>query len=884
MPGRALVDLDPLLTALDAGVTVLTPNHRLARHVRRAWNERQRALGRRAWRTAAVDAVEPWLLARWTSAAAAGVVAPRRCLEPHAVLYLWRQVIEAERDEAAALALLQARESARLAQRARDTLLRWRLDPCAADLRQALALGDDTARFQRWLERFEARLEAAGAATAADCLTALLHTAPDRQPLLLVAGEELSPLVRACVEAIAAPLERPLAPAPRARRETRLFADERSELAAVARWCARRLGADRGARIGVVLDATPQRRAVFDHCLRRAFDCVDASYHRLPVNYSAGITLDRAPLVRDALAVLALLEREVSGATLRRLLASRFLSLPDRDAPAMVAFRTRLQAVAGESIDVGLLRYLAADAGTVLGERLLQLRDRLPRPRPQAPERWVALFLEVLGAWGWPGSGLDSLEYQQLGLWGEALDAFADCAALGPAPGPGEALGLLTDCCAARIFQPQTAERGVQVLGALEAGGLSFDALWVTGMHSAAWPAPARPNPLLPLSLQRERGMPQATAASEWAFSQRLLQRYAAAVDELVLSAPLAADGLPLLPSPFLDALPATAPADDAVPVAWSGYRGAVPLEAIDDRQGPPLAGDALRGGAGLLQAQSACPFQAFARYRLDAAAAAVPRLGLDAGERGSLLHGALYALWGELGGSEALALRPAAAREAACEAAAAAAVASLPAPRRRVLGEGFLNLERQRLRALLSAWLQVEGAREEAFTVLLREAPVAVELAGLTLRLRLDRVDRLADGSELLLDYKAGRVALAELFGERPTAPQLPLYSIAHERLGTERPLTGVTYASLRPRRAHFLGIGARAAVAGLTTDPRSAGAGREEAGDWPALRAAWRQRLESLAIELRGGAAAVAPRPGACDRCDLAPLCRIGEREAAP
>ena len=53
MAAKPLFDVTPLVPRLERGDTVLTANHRLARYIQRAWDERQRAAGARAWATAA---------------------------------------------------------------------------------------------------------------------------------------------------------------------------------------------------------------------------------------------------------------------------------------------------------------------------------------------------------------------------------------------------------------------------------------------------------------------------------------------------------------------------------------------------------------------------------------------------------------------------------------------------------------------------------------------------------------------------------------------------------------------------------------------------------------------------------------------------------------
>ena len=48
----------------------------------------------------------------------------------------------------------------------------------------------------------------------------------------------------------------------------------------------------------------------------------------------------------------------------------------------------------------------------------------------------------------------------------------------------------------------------------------------------------------------------------------------------------------------------------------------------------------------------------------------------------------------------------------------------------------------------------------------------------GLSLSLRIDRIDQTADKKQILIDYKTGDANPREWFTERLLSPQLPLYS----------------------------------------------------------------------------------------------------------
>ena len=73
-----------------------------------------------------------------------------------------------------------------------------------------------------------------------------------------------------------------------------------------------------------------------------------------------------------------------------------------------------------------------------------------------------------------------------------------------------EARRLLESMAGDRLVGMERRVDAVQILSPDDAAAQSFDALWVAGMTSDAWPPPARPNPLVPIELQRRAGIPAA--------------------------------------------------------------------------------------------------------------------------------------------------------------------------------------------------------------------------------------------------------------------------------------------------------------------------------------------------------------------------------------
>jgi RecB family exonuclease len=152
------------------------------------------------------------------------------------------------------------------------------------------------------------------------------------------------------------------------------------------------------------------------------------------------------------------------------------------------------------------------------------------------------------------------------------------------------------------------------------------------------------------------------------------------------------------------------------------------------------------------------------------------------------------------------------------------------------------------------------------------------VTIAGLTFRLRLDRIDELPDGGKLVIDYKSGEVGPKAWSGDRPDDVQLPLYAT----FAVPEDLEGLVFARVRPGQTKFYGR-LRSAAASLrhdltrrdklVSDPLT-GQQLEE----------WRERIEQLGADFIAGRADVDPKsPGkTCQTCHLHVVCRIYEDQA--
>jgi len=877
---------DELFDRLAAGeaarITLVTPNRRLAQTLAAEFDRRQEAAGRTVWETADVLPYGAFVERLYDDAlhseAAAGLPL---LLGPDQEQSLWEEVVRH-----AAGGLLAVPETAALAREAWAIAHAWDL---ADGLPGALA-GEDAVAFAGWARAYAARTGRERFTDRARLATVVADVLDERRvkkPGLLVAYalDVVTPQQAALFEALAArgvTLARS-GPPPAAARAVRIAcADAAAEFRLAGRWARARLEADPDARIGIVVPELHRHKRRLRRALAEGLDPGRAGGVR-PFNVSLGDPLADFPLVAHALAALALAGRGTAFEEASLVIRSPFLAAADADAQGRARLDAWLRRHAEPAVALDRLAAAATRAGGVLGERL-RAYAAFRKARllgAQSPAEWARAFGEALAVLGFPGErGLDSNEFQALEKWHELLARLATLERVVPRMGFEAALARVRRMAAETVFQPETPAVPVQVLGVLEAAGMRFDHLWVAGLTDEAWPAVPHPHPFIPPRLQQTAGLPSASPATALEFARRVTAEWLGGGGEVVLSHPLCEGDRDLGASPLVREVPAAALALPEFGTWRDAIHASRALERVPDAQAPALAAEGtIRGGAGLLKDQAACPFRAFAARRLAARPLDAPHAGLDAAERGTLVHRVLEGLWRKLGSKRALDALGAAERDALIALAVDRALAGARDRRPATLAGRFAAIERERLARLAREWLDLERTRGD-FIVLPVEDRRTVSVGPLALDVRLDRVDETAAGERVVIDYKTGPATLGALLRPRLEEPQLPLYATA-----AEPGAAAAAFAQVRPGEMKFVGL---ARAEGILPDVRPpADAARNGArADWADQVAFWRRELETLAAEFAAGRAEVAPRRGleTCRECGLQPLCRVHERIAAP
>ncbi|HEX7053461.1 MAG TPA: PD-(D/E)XK nuclease family protein, partial [Burkholderiales bacterium] len=514
-----------------------------------------------------------------------------------------------------------------------------------------------------------------------------------------------------------------------------------------------------------------------------------------------------------------------------------------------------------------------ADATLTLGkliallDKASLLRSRLEKMfeiasnRPDAPGDWARQFSALLDAAGFPGERtLDSAEFQTRARLHEALGELSKLERVAPRFSFSQAISFLRRECEANLFQPESADAPIQVLGLLESRGLRFDCLWVSGLTDEAWPLSASPNPFVPIRLQKAAGVPEASAEASLELDRRITAEWRGAAAEVVFSCPLKEKDHDLAPSPLIADVPEESVSVPDFPRYRDVLFDARRTESFADWKAPAVTEGKMRGGTRVLADQAACPFRAFAKWRLSAETLEDPAPGLDARDRGKLLHVLMKEIWEQLRGSDALASD----FSAVISRAADVAVKELGLQGR------FAELERERLAKLAREWLDVEAQRPP-FEVSSIEEKRTLTVAGLELQSRIDRMDRLRGGGHVLIDYKTGNVGNPKQWhGPRLDDPQLPLYAVA-----APEELAAVVFAKLKPGEMRFMGYSrAPNLLPKVVVNP----------APWPKLLEEWQRDTEALGRAFVSGDAHVDPKEDlkTCRLCELQTLCRVYEKFA--
>lgn len=879
--GAARTEIDAWLR--DGGL-VVAASERAARAIAAAYHRARQAEGLTAWPAPNIQDWKSFVCAAWEMCSNRGEGDGRLLLNPLQEQSLWAGI--AGRGGLMAALLEGPRHRlAGLAMEAHALLCAYAPQSLRASARSGWQ--EDAAAFSKWLVAFEDACRAGNLVSPARLpleLIALLENPLQepgevaRPPLLLAGFDRMLPVQCSLFDAWGAWQEAAL-DEPAAEIQFHEALDTQEELAACARWCSRQLADNPKARLLVVTEGASSQRGVIE----RAFlhhTGTDALFE-----FSLGIPLSQVALARGAYLLLRWLSVPLAEHELDWLFSTgqAATSVQETSAlqEAMRALRQRSQQRPNWTLRTFLKQKAVADLlAAPWVKRMNNAAERLAEfaRRTHSPLEWAELVPQLLESAGWPGARpLASAEFQAAHRWQQTVESAGSLGFDGRRILWPEFLSVLSRTLDETLFTSESHDAPILIAGPAESAGLTADAIWFLGADEDAWPASGTTHPLLPPQVQRVAGMPHATPQLDWDLAQAMTTRLLAAAPEVHFSFAQQKDGTEARPSRLITQLagaakelPKEPPAQEPITVSFEDY-SRVPF--------PP---GKVEGGAGVLTAQSQCPFKAFAGARLAAQGWEPAEAGLTASQRGQLLHAVLHTVWGgPPDGIRSLHELQSLIDKRSFVAGHVERVLreEISAGIRERMPRRYLELEEQRLTRLVSEWLEYEATRLE-FAVIETEAERTIHLAGLTFNLRLDRIDRLNDNSLLVIDYKSGDVTPRAWDLPRPDDVQLPLY--AGFALDREiETLGGLVFAKVRAGAQEFTGRAGDAKATLLASLPGGNSLVKNRLTAEQLID--WRDAIEQLAKDFLAGDAEVNPReyPKTCERCGLQTLCRVLEAE---
>ncbi len=924
IPGLSaqIIDYESLFTRLQSGHTLITANSRLVRVLSNQYNQWRISRDGLQWPSPKIISWGLWLDKLWESAGLQAIAGTNRAVPgSRQLLSLWESTLK---NEPLAHELLRPESLASQLRDTRKLIAEWQLD-----LTASAWLGSNNenhAAFYYWNAAFEKRCNKGNWINPEDRAALLCKTIRERlltvdENIDLLGFDEFNPSQTSLLSALIETGKQACHLTISSQQNKAVLwesTDSKEELQQMARWVRYWFENDAEASIAIVVPKLQARRQEVERQLEQILtpDNIGPGNNggrqqAKPWNISMGMPLARVPMIETAFDLLKLLDKRIDIQDIGRVLRSPWLrgALIERNSRALL--EKCLRDEYPRQLKLNEIIYRASEIRTYDRQhhelpqdqqtpqswnspeltRSLNVLKRFERdnkgPRPASD--WAGKLDQLLLSLGWslaedpvnevPTGEQNGQNWQALQAWRDGLRELASLDATIPRLGRKAAINQLKQICREKVFQAHTTPARVQVLGLYEVNGLRFDHLWVLGLHNDNWPTSAKPNPFIPGKLQQAAQIPNCSPQRELEVAHTITRRLLETAPDCVFSYPGQIDGETVLPSPLFNTVATTAKSD--LPCWAADHWLSVVAKAEKPEIGPLLMPDKLthataRGGSSILKHQALCPFRAFASNRLGADSLGTPADGISPMLHGSLVHSVLEFFWTETKTQAALLLLD----EKTLNAQVRKHVDYVTGEERGLKQRpAFRVVEADRVYRHVKDYLALEKQRD-AFEVIGFEKEILPIIEGQSIRLIIDRVDQLATGDEIIIDYKTGKVEPNKWFGERPEDPQLPLYAISAEQTPA-----AVVFGIIRDDGCLYKGVVKHdGLLPGLPPKQSKPNQYLIDAGhEMTATIDNWRQVLHRLMANFLAGEAAINPKHGlkTCENsyCELQSLCRIGE-----
>jgi len=486
-----------LFSMIENGALILTVNKRLARYIQEIYDKEQSGKGKLTWDTPDIYMVSTWIANLFQG------LSDKPILSQEQAHYIWEDIISNDNVD-----IMHPHEGVTRVAEAYQIIHDY-----------LLALPDDNIfteeveRFSRWKRIFEDICNKKGFVPMEKVTEKVIQAIqarkiiPHRQ-VMFCGFDEIKPVYKSLIDTLEKTGSNiifwyPCAPV---RNKPCLVQPScpEEEVSYVARWV--RSLIEKGEKdIAVVVPKLGFYRSLIERIFAEelAPESVLPDHSEvMPFNISLGLPLKSTGLIDIALKVLECDIRKTPIEVISALLRSPYLGYSWEEMSERAILDLELRKL--NRLNLSFKDIINTAEKKNSGKRFARILHsiielRRSQPAEAYPGYWARYFYNLLRSLKWPGPRtLDSIEYQTIGSWHDLLDTFTSLDDIASPMLKQKAIDLLKWFACTRIFQPESRQGYIQIMGILEASGMTFDHLWILGMYEDAMPSSPRPNPFLP--------------------------------------------------------------------------------------------------------------------------------------------------------------------------------------------------------------------------------------------------------------------------------------------------------------------------------------------------------------------------------------------------
>ena len=685
------IGLTEIFNRLDDGHTLVTVNKRLSRELQQKYNEYKSNAGFNAWETPSIIPFDAWIHQLWQPLSLhedntiSGVVL--NSLQSKAI---WKSIIEKDiaRNNPDTQPLWSIEATTRAVMHAWHLLHTWRIDLNAC----AQSPVADHGRFVTWANQYGKVCKEKGwidPGTLASVVTEKISNAVNLELSELTGGliftgfdhftNQQNNLISTLRDKKICIQQGNITEAPPATQHNLKFDSEYQQWLGAAYWVREKIEQNKASchkalRLAIIAPDLRHSRRMIEHALSQILcpGSLTTDDNRNQIfHFSLGQPLIEFPVIRSAMELLSLASgTKKDTLAIQQFLLGPYISGAEKERQERGKLEIILRKALPFQVDINQLeseihddeqtqKHLNSDV-PILRKSLSNIIElQASSPKRMDFSAWTEHFLKCLDCFGWPGpASLNSREFQAIEAFKAELKTIGSLDVVSPPCGYRHALKYLHARITEKLFEGESSNPIIEVLDMPESAGLDFDAIWFGGVIENHWPPLPNASPFIPGYLQKESGYFRASTEQVLAHARIQQDRLAYQAGELIFSYHSHDKEVPVKPSPLITGPIEIGASSHSLfmqigkkPVEFERYHDNYGLAYTNDDQ----TGEKSSGGTQLIENQSACAFRAYAIHRLGNRYVDARDQGLDALDRGQLIHRILEQVWGQIETSDKL-------------------------------------------------------------------------------------------------------------------------------------------------------------------------------------------------------------------------------------